>query len=785
MRRIIFTAGILICLLAFMPCVYAYDDSTRTILFVGEPEDGFTYDVGDRVPVEVRFFDSAAPKDADTTPTVTINEYETNSKDVHLSRKGVGVYSGEFTIAEGDVEDSNYLLISAEATLGKDNPEDDSYDYDSDYGALLVAGETGFDVVLDFDKTGSYFISAEPGDTVQMTITVTDGGNNVDPESLELTANEKELTYTRKGTGLYEASYIVSPTVRESERIDVEVDAEYYGEYASDDGAIIVDMMALWYHELGITSSYAQFELCVADMEGSSLSGALIDFSYEIDDYGVDDDSPSQTGLTDSEGRATFTISHSSASMIYIEGTIGYSGKTQHFDGDIQLSSEGTGFPLEEPSEWNDFEVIYQENAGPLNPGETVTLNYIAYAYAIPVSNQPIIYYLHTYWDFITSGSTTCDSSGRFSITFTVPDSTDTIYGEFESPFEKEHIYEHCDCDNGRVYRESYDYIYQSDMNIFTDKDTSLSIVTDSFEIGTRSMVTATRPNSQGFMAFAMVLVGEIKIEDIEPDYRLEWEAWVGLSFSFVYPVSVENNRIIQDVLVPEFLPEDETYTILVIFIDSNSLTIDFHWNYIHVRPTASQESEEEWDLQDVIFSNPVRLFGVGVPCLLILFVIIIILVALVAAMRPRKEETRIPTGDVVTVEPEPVVVKPRAPGPPYGPRNITQRRAYMGGYYGPPGGSTSSRVGPRPSQYTRRYQVSPVTQRDQNRPRIRSQPPTTYQSTRAIARQRYEPLEKRLQKPKTVAIRCQGCRNEFYIQDKTPPFKTKCPFCAKHNIVV
>jgi hypothetical protein len=780
MRRIILTAGILICLLAFMPSVSASSDSARMLLFVGNSEEGLTYDVGDNVPVEVRFFDSGQPKDADSNPTVTLNSYDSNSREISVSRTGLGIYTGSFTINEGDVNEYTYIGISADATLGKENAADNQYDEDSEYQGLFVAGEVGLDAELVFDKSKSSFMMAKPGDTVHMTITITDNGVNVDPDSLDVTADDKPLTHTRTGTGMYKASYTISSSVVESQRIDIDVEAEYNDEWDWASGTIIMDFYPIWYHEITITGSYAEFELCAADMEGSALSGAAIDFTYEIDDY-VDEDSSSQSGATDSNGRAQFTLSHSSGSEIYIEGTVQYSGRTQHFQGRILLSSQSTGSQIEEPRDWDDFEVIYQQNAGSLNSGQTVTLEYIAYEYAIPVSNQPIYYYLHTNWDFIKSGSTTCDGNGRFTITFTVPESSGTIYVEFESPFEKEDSRDHGDCDDNLVYRESYDYIYvSSTTNIFTDRDTSISIGTDSFEIGSTATITASRPNSNGFLAAAVVLVGELKIEEIDEDYRTEWEAWVGLSLSLLYPLTVENNRITHDIVLPEFLPEDETYTVLVLFVNPQALGLDYHWNYMHVKPAASQE-EEEGDLRDVLFSSPLRLFGIGIPCLLILLIIIIILVVLVAASRPRKEERRTPARNVVTVEPEPVAASPRPSGQSY-----AAQRDYYGGYYRPPARTASKVPAPKtyPSQYAQRYPVSEAAYRDEMRRNLRSSAPT-FQSEKAPTRQGYEPLEKRFQKPSSVTVRCQGCNNVFYIQDKTPPFKTKCPFCARHNIVV
>jgi hypothetical protein len=238
--------------------------------------------------------------------------------------------------------------------------------------------------------------------------------------------------------------------------------------------------------------------------------------------------------------------------------------------------------------------------------------------------------------------------------------------------------------------------------------------------------------------------------------------------------MTVKNNRISQDILLPEFLPEDETYTVLVLFVNPQAMGFDYHWNYIHVRPVESQEGDEDEDLQDILFSSPVRVFGFGIPCLLILLIIIIILVVLVAASRPRKEDTRAPARNVVTVEPEPVVASPRT----------SKQRDYYGGYYAPPARTAPvySTQKTYPPQYARRYQVSEAGYRDKVRRDLRYSSPSSIKGSES---QRYEPLERRFQRPSSVTVKCQGCGNVFYIQDKTPPFKTKCPFCAKHNIVI
>ncbi|MEE9151459.1 MAG: hypothetical protein V3U20_06480, partial [Thermoplasmata archaeon] len=634
MRKVLAVTMTLFFVMGLIPTVCATSDSMKVLLFLEGPDDDYSNEVGDNVAVEVRVFDKGQPKDADTSPTVTLSQYGSNERKITVEKVGTGIYSGSFTIMESD---GDYIMVSTEATLGKENEIDFSYDEDADYDLVWIVGEENLEVEFEFDDNPSSDIVAFPGDTLDMTITVENNGIKVKPDSFSLTTSEEEIEYTNPRIGVFKASYTVSLTITESTSIYIRAEAEYNDDQDSDGGDIVVSFYSVWYHRVSITDSHAQFELCVADIYGMAVEGAEIDFEYE-----TDDEEGSRSGTTDSEGKSFFTISHDSSSSIWIEGTVVYSGKAQNFYGHIYLSDEEPGSDIEEPSPYADFQVIYQENAGEIGLGETVTLEYIAYEETIPLPDQPIYYYIHTDEEFISSGSRTTDSNAKFTITFMTPEDIGSVEVEFESPFEKEYSGEHGDTDDELVYRGDNDYMFISSgspsESFFGDPDESIVIETSPLKIGGKTTVTASMLDSEGYYAFAWVLVGEYTLEDVVSDTGLEWEPWASI-FPISYNlVTVEDDKFTQDVILPEFLPNDETYTMMVFFLDPDDPGFPYHWNYVHVRPGENVGSEDE---QNFFLQSPINIGGIGIPWLAIVIIIALILVALVVGIRRRGSEAQ------------------------------------------------------------------------------------------------------------------------------------------------
>ncbi len=762
MRKVLAVTMTLFFIIGLLPTVCASNDSMKVLLFLEGPDNDSGYKVGDNVAVEVRVFDKGQPKDADTSPTVTLNKYGSNEREITVEKVGTGIYSGSFTIMESD---GDYINVYAEATLGKENETDFSYDEDEGFGWVWIVGEENLEVEFEFSDNPLSDIVAFPGDTIDMTITVKNNGIRINPDYFSLTADEEEIEYTNPSIGVFKASYTISLTITESTSIDIRAEAEYNDDHASDGGDIDVNFYSVWYHRVSITDSHAQFELCVADISGKAVEGADIDFDYDTDDEGN-----SRSGITDSEGKSFFTIRHDSASSIWIEGTVVYSGKTQNFDGHIDLSDEEPGSDIEEPSPYADFQVIYQQNAGEIGMGETVTLEYIAYEEAIPLPDQLIYYYIYTDEEFISSGSTITDSNAKFTITFMTPEYMGAVELEFESPFDKEYSWEHADTDDELVYREDDDYMFISSVtsieSYFGDPDESIVIETSPLKIGGKTTITASMPDSEGYYAFVWVLVGEYTLEDVVQDPRLEWEPWAS-----IYPipynlVTVEDDEFTQEVILPEFLPNDETYTILIFFLDPDALDFPYHWNYVHVRPGESVSSDDE---QNLLLHSPIKIGNIGIPWLAIIIIIVLILAAIVAGVKRRGPKARAQRSVQYRSQFYSAAPSKYAYQRSYPQRSTSQPRVYQRDY------TRDDRSSPSPLIIFPEEFEEPYQQRYKRQPRQYSPPPTQPSAVKSAY----------LRRNALISVRCSACRNEFYVQGKTPPFKTICPHCSKDNIVV
>jgi hypothetical protein len=776
MRKALIVTMVLsfVCLI---PTVSASHDSMKVVLLVGNPGDENIYDVGDSVPLELRVFDSGQPTDSDFPPIVTLNKYEPNEREISVLKIGSGIYSGSFTIRESDADD--FLHIRAQATLGKENEEDTSYDEDMDSNSIRVSGDWGLDIVLEFDKTGISNILASPGDTVDMTITVTYNGIKVDPDDFDLTADGDSLEYINPTVGIFRASYEVDPTITESESIYISADCEYNGDWHGTGGSIRIDIFHVWYHKVSISNSIAQFELGISDLEGKAISGAKIDFNYEIDDFNVDDDSPSKSGITDSQGKAQFSISHDSAYEIWIEGTIEFSGRIQEFDGYIEIRKTEQTTEIEEPSTSYDFQVIYQENAGIIENGEEVTMEYIAYSNANPLPNQKIYYYIHTDNEFIKSGSTTSNSIAKFTINFRTPDISDSFAVIFESAFEKQYTWEHADCDDGLVYRVYQDYvIIRGSSNIesyWGDPDESISIEITPLKIGGKTTITSTFKSSMNSLAWAFVLPGAYSPENIfgtstsEP----EWSSWTS---SFMNLLEQKDDKYTLEIILPEFLPDDITYTVMVIYVDPTDTESPYHWNYIHIKPGEGTESEE--GEQNILFMSPMNIGGIGVPWLAIIIIIVLILVIIVVGVRRRMTKRAMTSQGYTAVfedlTPLRADQRSRKPRYPQGTVIFREEPADYKGY------SQPQDYRPPPREYEKQYprKYPPDSANYEREPSRSEQYPTSYT-------QRFPQKDAFHEQEYTTGVTCSSCNRRFIAQSREPPFKTVCPYCNQDNIIV
>lgn len=644
MRKLLVVAINVALILCLMPTVNAYDDSMKVILCVDDPGEGESYEIGDTVQVKVYVFDKGELADADASPVVTLNHWvEEKKRVITVNKIDTGIYTGSFTILESDVDESE-IQIDADATIGRDNDMDMSYDEDTDYNYIYLedaGGEDLLEVKIEFDESNQPFIEASPGQTVEITIRVKYNDNSVNPDSLELSTEdyssyeEEPLSHTNQGIGVFKASYTVSSTITESTTIRIAAEAHHNEESEEASSYIHINFFSIWLHTTSVTSTAAQFEICVADMGGIAIQGANVQFEYEID---WEEGGGELSGTTDSDGKVPFTINYQDAEDVSIDGNATYQGKTQEFYTSIEIS-EGESEPdIEEPSEYDNFEVIYQQNAGDIKPSTSVSLNYIAYEKAIILANQKIYYYIHTESNYIKGGSITTDSSGKFSISFTVPENTETVMIDFESPFEHEQGPGFGDSDDGFKYRNDQDYIdisYESEIG-YGDADNSIKIETSKLKIGGETSVTVTRQNSEGFYGYMVIMPGEHSPDDPVPEEQPEWQPTTGFLYMRSFILS-EDDKATMQITLPDFLPKDVTYTLMVLMMDPDTESYDYHWNYAHVEPGEEvTNGDDENPILDPLQEPIISPAGIDIPCLVFIIILLIVLIVIVVAVKRR-----------------------------------------------------------------------------------------------------------------------------------------------------
>jgi hypothetical protein len=304
----------------------------------------------------------------------------------------------------------------------------------------------------------------------------------------------------------------------------------------------------------------------------------------------------------------------------------------QEFYSSIQVSDEDSD--IDEPDEEDDFEVIYQENVDNIQAGSHVTLDFIAYEEAVVLSDQIIYYYIYTNNEHIKSGSATTDNIGRFSISLDIPSDSGSISADFESPFEDQYGWSG-DSDDGYEYRTDDEYIsVTNNINNLLDPDSSIQIQTTTLVIGGITNVTISKPNSEDLYGFVMIFPGEFSIDQIMG--QSQEPVWMPISASYRQFIMPEDGTVTHNFLLPEFLPDDETYTILVYMTDMNPQSMGFYWNVAHVKP-GQQVSPEEDDDQNVLFDPVISPMGMDIPGFVFLLIFLVILIVVLIAIKRRR----------------------------------------------------------------------------------------------------------------------------------------------------
>jgi hypothetical protein len=624
MRKKAFFIAIMLLFMIFpVNSVSGFDDSLKVILFCGHEKENSEFRIGDSGWFEVRVFDLGEPVDPDEAPKVTLYSEDSQSREIPVNKIETGVYTGNFTLLESDLSNDNIFYLGAQATLGKESEFDIDYDEDSTGNAFSVKlkGDDLF-VEIEFDGHPIPYIQGSPGEIIDMTIRISDIAGPVNPDTFSLKAGDNDISYTNSKTGEYKASYIISPAIDEDTSIYIYTEAEYNELYNFSTGSIEVDFYAVWYHMLNVTNETCEFELYVSDLEGKMTESVEVSIYYNYDK-----NETQQWGYT-AQGKIYFHLEHDATGSVRIEGTVKDTKNTQNFNGYISINDES-----EDYNSFSRFWVDRTSETKDIEPGDLITLEYTAYLEYDPLLDQDIYYYIYSYPEFITSGATSTDSNGSFSVSILIPEYANSINLDFEAPLDPGFIY-NTDSDDGLYYETAYDWLMVGGgRSIIQNMD--IQIHADPLILGGKSKITTTIPDSQKYYSLARVIPYEISFDNQdEMDIEYEWVPWSIEEYwdnRFYLSYDEQNDEFSSEILLPEFLPKNEKYTLIVYFEGQRNL----QWNYVHVSPTPKSEIDD----QDDDSQPPFDFMGFVILIVVFLCIIIILLILMGSAFKSKGDK--------------------------------------------------------------------------------------------------------------------------------------------------
>ncbi|UCH89489.1 MAG: hypothetical protein JSV49_02235 [Thermoplasmata archaeon] len=591
-------------------------NNLRLLLFC----DKEFYDVGDDVELTMYVFSDDDLVDADEDfPVLTINPYDyPDDRTIDdITRVDTGIYMSKFTIKESDVGGYYSSSVSLEVEIEYEG----EYESETEYLEL-----ESLSVFIDVSDT-----TPEPGDTITITVAVFEGEDEVDPDDIDAdlewvnlastilddTYETESITldFEKDSKGVYSVEYQIDDSIDETTEFTVSVDISNDGNEEYEEMDFAVDFFEVWYHEIKTTSTEAEFELWVADLEGKAVEGAEIDLTYRYYDsteyrYKTFD----EEGTTDQDGKADFTIDYEDDNYIEVYGVVRADEEKQVFQGTVHYEGGDDYY-------YDDFDVRWEEDVSIEDsihlPGDKITRTYTAYNDGEEYEEEDIYYYIFTDYEYIDHGKKTTDVDGEFQISFDIPSKTkaDSVRIEFVTKI--------------KGYYDSW----ESDTNYVSITNPGMSISVDKFIVGGKSNVKVEITDGSYLRGYVYCF----------PYYSTsgggttgEWQNW-NSDKPFRYFTTTTGSKTI-DICMPEFLSKDEQYVIAATAYDNIGESNSYN-NYVTLKhgEGASTEPADEEDKKGW-FNDPMGLYVGPVPLTLILLIVIIVIILVVFMMVRKKK---------------------------------------------------------------------------------------------------------------------------------------------------
>jgi hypothetical protein len=511
------------------------------------------------------------------------------------------------------------------------------------------------------------------------------------------------LSTTWVSTGNYTTEYII-PDLKESRCFNILVETEK-GETFSImpfDSQFFLDFYQVWFHELKSTSSSSNFEIYISDKLGKVVEGAVVNLKYSYTQYDDSDwteedwTEPEEQTIsagqktTDNEGKVLYDVTFpNDVDSVDGMGEVKFDGYTQHFYGPIYLGDtyyEDEYYEEEEedlmppiPPDENEpygygFEVIPDEFDEEYQFGDYIVRHYTAYytENANPIGidrpqdadlyvNGEIYYYIFSEEEILTYGKTETNDNGKFELAFNLPsvdESEQNPYGfnsyeiSFEAPTHEADITEQDSTNDGMIYDEAWDYIYvyndemyMDDESYFEDMFTNdANIEIEHLYVGGVSEFEMVSDNiGENFRAYSswVPFAFSMDMAMSPPDDLMNWYPWTndGLAIKLL---SLNGTKYEGTICVPEFMPINTDYTILVQIYDLDSVNnMDFYISpevsFTTVTPEAAPGSLAE--KRDNSSPEPASGFRLDFWVFAIFIIIIIIIIVIAVARRHRRNK--------------------------------------------------------------------------------------------------------------------------------------------------
>lgn len=569
----------------FAPLAVGENDSLHVVLTVADRD----YIEGDVVTVELRIYDQGQLTDAnganDTAQvTMTRNWDWNNHIDVPLTNEGVGIYRGSYTIGSYSVDSEDHHLYFYYRVARGNPPNQDAVEIEHHNDAVYVeVSEPEFSVDVSFE--GQSMISVHPGDAIVATILAKFGSSPVGDSAFDGVViidpddNEENITTTFLATGMCRATYTIPPVMSSGlYRIRAQPSI---AQGAHDSAWINVNVLDVWYHKLAAVGESVSFEVCVADMNGQPVNGAMVLIRENAW-------TPPMSGTTNESGRVLMSMTDINGQQ-GVEGYVMWNGYNQ--------SVEGAVFnPLPDGPQHNGLDIMWRGESSLMPPGTSVTIPYTAFLDRDMMSAQTIYYYV-TAWgsdyglafaddDFqsshvdapyqvVAAGDVRTSAIGQFSIVFTTPATQCLLRVAFEVP-QDGNGFPGNDFDPDGLYYEEWPehewdyraYFYVVQQNWADNDDITLS--GGEFRPGEDAVVSVSMPVINEDMTSILWGVGEYTVDDVSSDnYNPVWMSWTP-GGNIITLAETEGGQFEGSFTVPAFVDADSV-TIIAGYMDADT----------------------------------------------------------------------------------------------------------------------------------------------------------------------------------------------------------------------